>query len=346
MTQEAAGAPPSDPKDTSAQVPAVEAGKTQAEEIDLDRALHDEAYLKEVNDRLAQPEEPPAVEPKEEEKAPETAEAKPVEDPDPVVEKVIFRGEEREIRKSRQKEYLQKGMLLDTRLEELSPLIKLSNEAPEVMDLLRSPEGIQKVVARIRRQEQAKAEDELPEIEGYDKDDVKAVDRIVNTRLEQRLKALGIRPEPQEQVLSPADQQRIAWKAQVGLEGLRTVDPEFEGVYAHMGKVLQEAERSIDPKTYKTFVAAINNPEVLNQQTGRPAFMHFYDDVRKDYLRNKEAQTKPAAPVIQSKPRQETSARLTPGAATNPAVVQTQTDWSRVPQTDFDRAFAEALARG
>ena len=342
---EAAGAPPSEKQDDSAQVPA-QAGKTEQEPIDLDRALNDEDYLKEVNERLAQPEEQPKDEPKEEIKAPEAAEV-PLkeEDPDPVIEKVIFRGQEREVRRSKQKELLQKGILLDTRLEELSPMIRLSEEAPEVVDLLRTPEGRQKVIERIRQKTAGKAEDDLPEIEGYDKDDVKAVDRIVNTRLEQRLKALGIRPEEAVKP-DPAVAERVAWKARVGLEGLRTIDPEFEGVYAHMGKVLSEAERTIDPKTYKEFVSAINNPEVLNKQTGRPAFMHFYDDVRKDYLAKKQETTQPAVPRIETKPRQETSARLAPGAATNPAVAPTQTDWSRVPQSEFDKAFAEALARG
>jgi hypothetical protein len=210
--------------------------------------------------------------------------------------------------------------------------------------MVRTPEGRAKILERIRQKEQAQDEDELPVVDGYDKDDVQAVDRIVNARLEQRLKKFGLTETPQPKE-DRAAAERIRWKAQVGLEGLRSVDPEFEGVYARMGEVLREAEATIPAEQYQRFFNAINNPEVLNEQTGRPAFMHFYDDVRRDYLSRK---SKPVAPpVINSAPRRaESSARMTPGAVTNPSAGAPVTDWSRVKVNDFDQAFADALARG
>lgn len=337
----------------STEVPPVDAGTTasQNQDVDLDRALTDEAYLKEVNEQLTKEEVPSPDEKATDPPAPDTAAtAQPQEDEYVTFEDgdPIYRGAPFKVKKSELRALVQKGRNHDVRLEELSPYIRLGNEAPDVVEKLRTPEGRREVVERIRQKNVPAADkDDVLKVEGYDDDDVKAVDQIVSQRLEAHLKKMGISSQSQtaalkEAGLSPAEAERRLERSNMILEGLRIGDGMYPQVLEKMQHILNKFQLEADPEDFKRFAAAVNDPFAKNEATGRPIFVHFYEDCRAALM--KETAAAPEIPA--SRESRPGTARMAPGAAATPTTATTVRDLTKLPQAEFDRAFNEALARG
>jgi hypothetical protein len=323
-----------------------------AVEVDFARVLAgDEDYIKETNEALgAEVVAPVEPTPEPEAKSEEVA-AKPAVDPDEVVETITYRGEEVPVKRSQMKDLLQKGRHLETRLEEVSPLLALAREVPELNEKLRTPEGRRQVIERIRQQEKAQEiKDETPEVEGYDKADVAAVDKIVQARLKQ----LGVSPQSMKEQTPVAtealkrDEADLAAKTRITLESLRSVDPHYEQNMKLLYEVVAEVQRTVSPQKFQEFYAVVNDPRRIDPSTGRPAFLNFYADVNKERVK-RETQTQPAVPAIPAIPvrkPQASGGRLAPGSAISPGAASRTVDFMKLPQDDFNRAFNEALARG
>jgi hypothetical protein len=353
-------------QDVAPQVPAADAGnEAKATEVDFDRVLSgDEAYITETNKRLAgdvPPEEPQKDEEKaekQETKEPEK-DAKPPLDPEEVVETITFRGKSEPVKRREQKALLQKGRLLDTRLSELSHLIALEREAPDLANLARTPEGRKQVIERIRAQEKAKdaaAEDDLPEVEGYDKNDVAAVARITRATLEKQLKAMGITPKQADAAgLTPAalektakEQAELNKEAELTIRVMRRADRDFEPKFALLQEIMKRARIELPEAQFTDLYNKINDPRILHPETGEPVFTHFWEHVVTPELNRQKTRTQPAAAAVPAIPRkvQAPSGRMAPGSAISPASPAREVDYTKLPQDQFEKVFREALARG
>ena len=321
-------------------------------EVDFDRVLAgDEEYIKATNDALGAGTTAVEPEPTQEVKSEKAVAAAPVADQDEVVETITYRGQEVPVKRSQMKDLLQKGRHLEQRLEEVSPLLALAREVPELQEKLRTPEGRKQVIERIRQQEKAQdAGEDIPEVEGYDKDDVRAVDKI----LQARMKALGIvppeqadRPSKEQIAARENDERELSSQTRITLQSLRSVDPHYEENMALLKEVVAEVERTTPPEQFRQFYNVVNDPRIIDQSTGRPAFLNFYADVAKERERRASLNT-PAAPVVPHIPRkaQVSTGMLSPGSAVSPAANVSAGVLKFESQDAFDRAFNEALSRG
>ena len=332
--------------------------------INMDRILNgDEAYTKEVNERLAggegaSSEEPkvevPKTEPKEEAKTEGDEAAKvaavSAPDPDEVVETIVYRGQEIPVKRKDAKALMQKGRHLEVRLEEVAPLLALQREMPDIVDLVRTPEGRRKVVERIRQKEADQAASEKGEVEGvegYQSEDVKAVAKISRSEVNAALKELGIEPQARANPkLVEAEAKEIAGKTRIVLDSLKMLDPNFEENMVLLKATVAEAERTLTPEQFQIFYRNVNDPRVIDPATGRPAFVNFYGDVNKERARRLEA-SKPAIPDVTGSRKVHTaSGRVAPGSASQPLAPAPKTDLTSLPQADFNRMFEDALNLG
>lgn len=328
-----------------------------APEIDLDRAKVDDDYLAEANARLrdalaakeSEPEKPEAKEKQEEQKnddkKPETA------TDDPVVETILYRGKPVEVRKSQVKDLLQKGRHLEVRLGELSPVLRALEQNPELAMAVRegrlSEWVVQKKSERDALQRQAAQEagdDELPEVEGYDKDDVKAVAKIVKALTGSNKKA----PKSEQAAEPQAESERVR-ESRAFHRALAATDEEYADNMKAVRMVVAEAERTLTPAQFKDFFERHNDPTRINPDTGQPYFSKLYNDVsahrRKRVAAAQQAKPAPVQPVAAA-PQRVQSARIAPGAsasASAAAVRPAANDvWSK-PQDEFDREINKVL---
>lgn len=317
-------------------------------EVDFDRILAgDEAYTKTVNEQLTTQEVAPDPEkPAEEVKAEEKTEAKGAElDPEEVVETITFRGKEQQVRRKEVKNLLQKGRYSEVRMQELSPIIRLTHEAPEILPLLQTPEGRQQVIERIRMKEAKESTEE--KIDDVDPQDLDLLRKVVQRELKQAGVQVAAKPTPEQTKAQQAEEALVLAKSRIVLESLQTLDPHYEENMVLLKETVKEAERTLPPEQFSQFYATINDPRILDPNTGRPAFLNFYADIDKERVRRAEL-SKPAAPNLPPVPRktQDPGGRLAPGAAISPSSPPAGKDWFNLPSAEFDQAFNEALGRG
>lgn len=351
MTEEKASVPGEDPGTTPTAV-----------EVDFDRILAgDDAYTKEVSAQLTAVEDATVTEPEkttESEEVPDPKAAKseaatPALDPEEVIETIIFRGKQEPVLRKDQRTLLQKGRYMDYRMQELSPMIQLAKEAPELLELGRTPEGRKKIVERIRREEQAKAVDDDSDdiaVDGYDKADVKAVDKILRARLEK----LGVNVKnsqesnkvtPEQEKAQADDLADLTKQTRITLQSLQSLDPHYEKNMELLKSVVQEAERTMTTDQFQQFFQNVNDPRRIDHTTGRPIFLNFYADVNAERIRRENLGSKPAVPNLPERQPRAASGRMVPGAASSPTNGPIAKDLTKLPQAEFDKAFAEALAR-
>lgn len=356
MSTEVEAPPSSTEQDVTPQAPApvgTDAAATEVK-VDFDRVLAgDEAYTAEINEKLRgdAPAEAPKDEAKEQDAGKPVPE-KPAEPAEPAEDNtLIFRGKQIPIPEDRkkQKDLMQKGMSLDTRLRELSPLIALEREIPDLMKLAATPEGRKQIQDRIRAEEKQAAKDDLPEVDGYDKSDVAAVDKI----LQARMKALGIVPKrdsdptPEQIKAAEADRADLEKETKLTLNVMRRSDREFDGKWETLQAILAKAERDLSQSQFADLRNKINDPRILHPETGEPVFIHFWENVVTPEF-NKSRQTQPAVPTLPTGSRRAPapSGRMAPGSATAPSIPAPAKDWNSMPKDEFEKAFNEALSRG
>jgi hypothetical protein len=351
-------APPSTAEPIAAQEPAKTGTEAvAAAEVNFERVLAgDEKYIAEINAKLA--EEPPAEAPATEVPEVKTEEkpAAPVLDPEEIVETIVFRGQEIGVKRKDQKTLLQKGRSLDSRMSELSHLIALEREAPDIANLARTPEGRKQVIERIRRQEQVKeiADADIPDIEGYDKADVAAVAKISQATLQAQLKKMGITPtalplsDEQTQKAQATDQADLAKETALTLRVMRRADREFEPKFELLKQIMAKAKLELPPEQYGNLFNKVNDPRQLHPETGEPIFTHFWENVVTPEYNKLKQSNQPAAPAVPAIHRKEQipAGRMAPGSAMSPSMPSKPVDLTSLPQEAFDRAFREALARG
>jgi hypothetical protein len=153
---------------------------------EIQELLRNPEALDQLNQRLATE---AAAEEQEQPEAQKAAKPAPSAEPDdPVVETILFRGREEQVRKSQSKGLMQKGRVLEQALEQLAPLREVA-EDPElfaaVQAALKSDGGKAKLLKLLReRKEEAEAAADVPvEVPGYTKEEAAEAEPLVTAIL-------------------------------------------------------------------------------------------------------------------------------------------------------------------
>jgi hypothetical protein len=267
-------------------------------QVDFNRLIDDPEYAEQVERDQAAASDAP-TEPT------ETAAPAPTvpaagQDDDPIIETIIVEGREESVRKSQAKPLLQKGRYMERRFERASHLLSLERDAPDVAEMLKTPDGRRRALELLRSSKTpapAPAAEQVLDADGdpIRTDDLALVDQRAEVKARELLARAGITvPDQADLERETAARETAGRRVAATIEALRDTDPEYDSTITAVRELIAEVQRTQPPEKAAAFLRAIDDPRNINPESGKPLFVHLYHDARRWALSRKAGAAAPA----------------------------------------------------